>query len=202
MVYSDIKPTITICLLAFDLLGEEEAYRNSFSIRNDKSGNRLCEDMLIIYLEIPKFLRFLGERYPKNGLERWLLYFSNEEGERMELAIAEAPALLKAREMELAFWADAKEKELYYQHQRLLMDAYSAEHTFDRLLKRAEEKADQLVAQAEAKAAQAEEKAAQAKEETEQVKEQIALNLLKEGFDVEMVAKISSLPREKVEELR
>jgi predicted transposase/invertase (TIGR01784 family) len=39
MVYSDIKPTITICLLAFDLLGEEEAYRNSFSIRNDKSGS-------------------------------------------------------------------------------------------------------------------------------------------------------------------
>jgi regulator of protease activity HflC (stomatin/prohibitin superfamily) len=113
---------------------------------------------------------------------------------------------------------------LYYQHQRLLMDAYSAEHTFDRLLKQAEEKADRLVAQAEANAAQlvaqaeanaAQEKAnaaelvaqekvkaAQAEEEAkEQAKEQIARNLLKEGFDVGMVAKVSGLPRGKVENL-
>jgi predicted transposase/invertase (TIGR01784 family) len=48
MTYADIKPTITICLLAFDLLEEEEAYRNSYSIRNDKSGNCLCQDMKII----------------------------------------------------------------------------------------------------------------------------------------------------------
>jgi hypothetical protein len=43
---------------------EEEAYRNFYSIRNDKSGNRLCEDLQIIYLELPKFLRSLGEGHP------------------------------------------------------------------------------------------------------------------------------------------
>ena len=87
--YVEIKPTITICLLAFDMLEEEEPYRNSYSIRNDKSGNRLCEDMQIIYLELPKFLRALGNAHPQTGLERWLLYFCNEEGKRMEKVMAE-----------------------------------------------------------------------------------------------------------------
>ncbi|MDR1481135.1 MAG: Rpn family recombination-promoting nuclease/putative transposase, partial [Synergistaceae bacterium] len=65
MTFIEIKPTITICLLAFDLLEEEEAHRNGYSIRNDQSGNRLCEDMRIIYLELPKFLRHLGKAHPR-----------------------------------------------------------------------------------------------------------------------------------------
>ena len=141
VTYAEIKPTITICLLAFDLLEEEDAYRNSYSIRNDKSGNRLCSDMQIIYLELPKFLRFLGADHPRTGLERWLLYFCNEEGERMEKVLAEDGVLSKAKSVELAFWADETERELYFQHQQLLMDAYSDEHTYEVLLAQETEKA-------------------------------------------------------------
>lgn len=54
MTFVEIKPTITICLLAFDLLEDEEEYRNSYSIRNDRSGRRLCDDMQIIYLISPE----------------------------------------------------------------------------------------------------------------------------------------------------
>ncbi|MDR0616357.1 MAG: Rpn family recombination-promoting nuclease/putative transposase [Synergistaceae bacterium] len=148
MVYALLKPTITICLLAFDLLEEEEAYRNSYGIRNDKSGNRLCEDMQIIYLELPKFRRHLGKDCPKTGLERWLLYFSNEEGERMNKASEESTALAAAREMEAVFWADSAEKEMYFAHQRLLMDAYSDEHTHEVLLEQEREKAEKMAAAA------------------------------------------------------
>jgi predicted transposase/invertase (TIGR01784 family) len=178
MFYTQIKPTITICLLAFDLFEEEEAYRNSYSIRNDKSGNRLCEDLGIIYLELPKFLRYLGEGHPRTGLERWLLYFSNEEGERMDKAVAENTALERAKEIEAIFWADAEEKEAYFQHQRLLMDEYSAAHTFEYLLAQAKEESAQVegkltqveekLTQAEGKVTQAEEKAAQAEEKVTQ----------------------------------
>jgi predicted transposase/invertase (TIGR01784 family) len=134
MTYAEIKPTITICLLAFDLLNEENDFRNSYSIRNDKSGNCLCQDMKIIYLELPKFRRYLGEDYAQTGLEKWLLYFSNEEGERMDKAVAENPVLSDARELESMFWADEKEMELYFAHQRMLMDVYSAEHTHEFLI--------------------------------------------------------------------
>jgi predicted transposase/invertase (TIGR01784 family) len=134
MTYAEIKPTITICLLVFDLLEEEEAYRNSYSIRNDKSGNCLCQDMKIIYLELPKFRRRLGKNYARTGLERWLLYFSNEEGKRMNKAAAENPVFSTAKEIESVFWADENERELYFAHQRMLMDAYSAEHTHEYLI--------------------------------------------------------------------
>jgi predicted transposase/invertase (TIGR01784 family) len=141
--YAEIKPTITICLLAFDLLEEEDAYRNSYSIRNDKSGGQLCADMQIIYLELPKFLRSLGPKHPRTGLERWLLYFSNEEGERMEKVMSEDTVLSMAKDVELEFWADEREREAYFQHQQLLMDAYSDEHTYEVLLKQETEKAAQ-----------------------------------------------------------
>jgi predicted transposase/invertase (TIGR01784 family) len=142
MTYADIKPTITICLLAFDLLEEEEEYRNSYSIRNDKSGNRLCADMQIIYLELPKFLRSLGADHPRTGLERWLLYFSNEEGERMQKVMAEDNVLSQVKEVELSFWADETERESYFQQQQLLMDEYSAQHTYEVLLKQERDNAE------------------------------------------------------------
>jgi predicted transposase/invertase (TIGR01784 family) len=189
MGYSQIKPTITICLLAFDLLEEEEAYRNSYGIRNDKSGNRLCEDMQIIYLELPKFLRYLGGEHPRTGLERWLLYFSNEEGERMNKAVAENPALGPAKEIESVFWADEKERELYFAHQRMLMDEYSAEHTFEYLL-----------AQEKEKTAQAEEKGIE--KGIEEGVARVARNLLEDGFDMEKIIRVSGLSREDIEKLR
>jgi predicted transposase/invertase (TIGR01784 family) len=165
MTYAEIKPTITICLLAFDLLDEEDAYRNSYSIRNDKSGNCLCQDMKIIYLELPKFRRRLGTGYARTGLERWLLYFSNEEGERMNRAAAENPVLSAAKEIESMFWADEDEKERYFAYQRMLMDAYSAEHTHEYLI-------------AEAR-----------KEE----RENVARSMLKDGTSVEKIKKYTGL---------
>ena len=210
-IYAQIKPTITICLLAFDLLEEEEAYRNSYSIRNDKSGNRLCEDMWIIYLEIPKFLRFLGAAHPRTVLERWLLYFSNEEGERMEKVMAEDSVLSTARERELAFWADEKEVGLYFQQQRRLMDEYSAEHTFDFLLEQEREKTEQererakqereRAEQERERAEQEREKAEQAelkKEEALQDKLEMARSLLEIGMDMERVIQISRLSEEEI----
>jgi predicted transposase/invertase (TIGR01784 family) len=140
--YAEIKPTIAICLLAFNLLEEEEEYRNSYSLRNDKSGKRLCDDMQIIYLELPKFLGLLGTEHPRTGLERWLLYFCNEAGERMDKVMAEDSVLSMARDVELSFWADEKERELYFQYQKYLMDAYSEEHTYEVLLKQERERAE------------------------------------------------------------
>ncbi|MDR1020558.1 MAG: Rpn family recombination-promoting nuclease/putative transposase [Synergistaceae bacterium] len=181
MAYAEIKPTITICLLAFDLLEEEEAYRNSYSIRNDKSGNCLSQDMNIIYLELPKFRRHLGDGYARTGLERWLLYFSNEEGERMDRAVAENPALSTAREIETVFWADEKEREQYFAHQRMLMDAYSAEHTHEYLI-------------AEAKKEGREEGKKEGREEGEKEGvEKVARSMLAKGISIAAISECTGL---------
>jgi predicted transposase/invertase (TIGR01784 family) len=181
MTFIEIKPTITICLLAFDLLEEEEAHRNAYCIRNEQSGRRLCEDLRIIYLELPKFLRHLGEAHPKTGLERWLLYFCNEGGKRMNKVIEEDAIIAQAKDLEASFWADEKEKEQYYQHQRLLMDAYSAEHTFEVLLEQGKK---------ESKAEGEKKKACQ-----------IAKNLLEEGLSPDVISRASGLSPEEVRSL-
>jgi predicted transposase/invertase (TIGR01784 family) len=195
MTYAAIKPTITICLLAFDLLEEEEGYRNSYSIRNDKSGNCLCADMQIIYLELPKFLRSLGADHPRTELERWLLYFCNEESARMEKVMTEDSVLSRVKDAELSFWADEKERELYFQHQQLLMDEYSAEHTYEFLLKQEKERAEKAEREKE-KAEREKEKAAQ--DGLEQGKREMARNMLNFGFEMDKIVQASGLSEEEI----
>jgi predicted transposase/invertase (TIGR01784 family) len=197
MTYTEIKPTITICLLAFDLLDEEKEYRNSYSFRNDKSGNRLCDDIQIIYLELPKFLRFLGADHPRTGLERWLLYFCNEEGERMEKVMVEDSVLSSAKDVELSFWADEKEREFYFQYQKYLMDVYSDEHTYEVLLRQEREKTEKEREKAEREKEKAE-KAVQ--DALKQGQQKVAQNLLKLGMEMAQVVQVSGLSEEEIRE--
>ena len=142
MTYLEIKPTICICLLAFDLFDEEADYRNVYGIRNESSGKALCEDMRIVYLELPKFRRQLDrEQVPRTGLERWLLYFSNEEGELMERVAEQDSAISRARTLERTFWSDKRERERYFAMQRRLMDEVSRERNHEVLLRQERERA-------------------------------------------------------------
>lgn len=216
VTYAGIKASITICLLAFDLLKEEEDYRNSYSFRNDKSGKRLCDDMQLIYLELPKFLRFLGADHPRTGLERWLLYFCNEEGARMEKVMAEDSVLANVKDVELSFWADEKERELYFQHQKYLMDAYSDEHTYEFLLQQERERAEKAEREKENAAQDALEQGLkqglkqgleQGLEQglaqgLKQGKQEMALNLLKFGMNMDQIVQASGLSEEEIRELQ
>jgi predicted transposase/invertase (TIGR01784 family) len=190
ITYAGIKASITICLLAFNLLEEEEDYRNTYSFRNDKSGNHLCDDMQLIYLELPKFLRHLGADHPRTGLERWLLYFCNEEGARMEKVMEEDSVLASVKDVELSFWADEKERELYFKHQKYLMDAYSDEHTYEFLLEQERERVEREKEQAARDALE---------QGLKQGKREMAHNLLKRGMDMNQILQISGLTEEEIQ---
>ena len=58
--------TISLNLLDFVLFPEEQDSRNSYSIRNDVSGRLLCDDLQIVYFELPKARkeRKAGFRFP------------------------------------------------------------------------------------------------------------------------------------------
>ncbi len=124
--YIEIKPTILICILAFDIL-DEENYRNSYKIRNDDNGNALCDDLQLVFLELPKFKKTITE--PHSGLERWLSYFSNEEEGKMEKIAKADPMITAAMLIESEFWANEKERDLYFAMQKQLMDESSAERS-------------------------------------------------------------------------
>ncbi len=195
MVYHQIKGTILICLLAFDLLDEEKGYRNEYAIRNGESGNRLCDDLQIVYLELPKFLRQVES--PHTGLERWLLYFSNEEGEKMSRVAEVDRDISRAMSFEKLFWADEKERQLYFAVQKQLMDEISNERTFEYMLDEAGEK----LFRAEEKLMQTEDKLMQAEEKASKANRDLALRMLHKGYSAEEIADVTLLPLETIRAL-
>lgn len=54
--YNDLKPTITINILAFNLLPQVEPHA-MYSIYNLETKNRLNDDMELHFLELPKFVK-------------------------------------------------------------------------------------------------------------------------------------------------
>jgi predicted transposase/invertase (TIGR01784 family) len=106
----------------------------------------------------------------------------------MNKAIAENPIISTAKEIESVFRADDKEKEQYFAYQRMLMDAYSAEHTHEYLLEQERKKTEKMVAIAGQNG----------------IKEgliKVARNLLKKGLDIDMIIEVSGLSREDIEKL-
>ena len=184
MTYMEIKPTICICLLAFNLFANETNYRNAYSIRNDESGNILTDDLQIIYLELPKFRSQVD--VPRTGLERWLLYFSNEEESKMDKIAAVDPAIGQALHFERAFWSSEEERERYFAVQKRLLDEVSAERSHEVLLKMRTEEAE-----------------AKGLERGEHKKAvEIAGRLLDLGVDSETVAKGSGLPLDEIQKMK
>jgi predicted transposase/invertase (TIGR01784 family) len=108
----------------------------------------------------------------------------------MENVMAEDSVLSKVKDVELSFWADEKERELYFKYQKYLMDAYSEEHTYEVLLKQEKEQAAQ----------------AGLKQGLEQGLEQgkrdmafeMAHNLLKLGVEMDRIVQASGLSEKEI----
>ncbi|MDR1376270.1 MAG: PD-(D/E)XK nuclease family transposase [Synergistaceae bacterium] len=109
----------------------------------------------------------------------------NEEGERMEKVMAEDSVLSMAKDIELSFWADEKERESYFKHQKYLMDLYSDEHTYEVLLRQEREKAER-------------EKKKAAQDALKQGKREMARNLLKLGTGMDIIVQASGLSEEEI----
>ena len=117
----------------------------------------------------------------------------------MEKVMKEDSVLSEAKEAELAFWADERERELYFQEELRYLDEYSAKHTFDFLLKQERERAELEKEQA----LKEKEKALKEKEKENQdalrkVKLEMAHNMLKLGIDMESFVQGSGLSEEEI----
>ena len=112
--YIDTLRTISLGLLDFELLPEERECRNSYSIRNDASGRLLCDDLQIIYFELPKARRErkAGCR-PRNRLERWLCYLDGMRGDEMERIAALEPGIGTALDLEREFFQNRDQRLAY-----------------------------------------------------------------------------------------
>ena len=187
-LYVDIRRTISVNILDFDLFKEEPNFRNSFSIRNDTSGAKLCDDMAMIYLEIPKYRRC--GRQPVNKLERWMAYLAGQEGTTMRQIAETEPLSGEALDMERMFLMDRMERLAYIQGWKQVLDEANREETIRRLAEeRGEERGmEQGMKRGEAKGAK-------------ETSISVARNLLSLGIPVDKIAQATLLSIEEIESL-
>ena len=118
--YAELRPAITINILAFNILPQANPHA-MYSIYNAKTGDRLNRDMELHFLEIPKFTYKPVREMTK--MERWLAYFANKlnEQEREELAMSEA-AIGNAYDAAGAFMMNPQDRMNYVSRQMAIMD--------------------------------------------------------------------------------
>ena len=176
--------TISLHLLDFELFPEERSCRNSYSIRNDASGSLLCNDLQLVYFELPKDReeRRKGRR-PRNRLERWLSYLDGMRGEEMERIAEVEPGIGAALDLEREFFQSREQRLAYIVD---LMESWDEEEIAGR---RAEE------ALAKGRAEGMAQGVAQGRMET-------ARNLLRMGLTLEQIVEATGLSAQEVQALR
>ena len=122
-VFSKLKKTISIVLLAFNWFKDVRYYR-SFHLKDDETGDIFTDLLEVHILEINKVK--IINRKPKDNLEAWMVYFSNLEGKEMEEIAMENAAIRKALTIEEMFWQSEKERRFYELREKALLEERSA----------------------------------------------------------------------------
>lgn len=126
--YQDLKPCITINLLRFNLLPQEEAH-SMWSIYNAETGDRLNKDLVFHFLEIPKYTKLPKKRISDmTKMERWLAYFANQlsDDEKGELIMSDE-AIYKAVDAARTFLQNDAERRAYINRELAILD-YNSDH--------------------------------------------------------------------------
>lgn len=118
--YRDVKPCIMVNLLRFNILPQEEAH-SLWSVYNKQTDDRLNKDLVLHFLEIPKFVKMPVSHMTK--MERWLAFFANklnaeEKGELIMSDAAIHDAMKAARE----FMQNTAERRAYINREMAIID--------------------------------------------------------------------------------
>ena len=136
----------------------------------------MCEDLTLLYLEIPKYAK---NRDPRSRLEYWLLYLAGMEAKKMPEAMVKDPMIGQALDLEKLFLQNQMERYNYLLSYKAMWDA----ETNDEAIRRA------ALAKGEAKG-RAEGRA------------EAARNLLRMGLELSQISEATGLSPEEIEALR
>ena len=126
--YLDLKKTISIHILAFSLFAGDR-FRRAFSLCDEETGERLCEDLRLVYLEVPKYVR---QGTPRNRLEYWLMYLAGMEAKKMPEAMVQDPMIGEALDLERLFLQNHEERLRYILSYKAMVDDLTIEETIRR----------------------------------------------------------------------
>ena len=198
--YLDTVRTISLNLLDFVLFPEEPECRNSYSIRNDASGRPLCDDLQIVYFELPKDRqeRKSGRR-PRNRLERWLGYLDGMRGDEMDRIAVLEPGIGAALDLEQEFFQSRDQRLAYIVD---MMEFWDEEEISGRREEAALAKGraeGEAKGRAEGRAEGMAQGMAQGEAQGEaRAKAEMARSLLRMGLEVEKVSEVTGLSPEAI----
>ena len=121
--YRDLKPVITINILAFNMLPQKDPHA-MYGIYNLKTGDRLLKDLELHFLEIPKYADLPKKPVAEmTRMERWLAYFANKlnQQEKEELAMSDT-AIYDAMQAAKLFLSSDAERHAYMNREMAIMD--------------------------------------------------------------------------------
>ena len=164
-------------------------HRGCYGIYNQKTGHQLTQDMEIHFLELPKWkLKNIKEM---KRLEKWLAYFSKTTTpEELEAIAMTEPMIQKALTNEVLFTTDQIVRRSYEKAEKYRHDyaAHMQYATKEGIRQGIEQGIEQGIQQGVEKGI------AQGIEKT-------ALEMLHDKMDINLIAKYTKLPPEKINEL-
>ena len=132
--YGAAGQTISVHILGYEQFPEEH-YRNSFEYMNKETGKPLNDGTRLIFFEVGKFLNSV--KIPSNKMERWLAYFANVGGKKMEQIAEQEPGIKAALAAEKIFM-QSRESYLAYMHDwKLIMEERSYKAQLSAVLEQA-----------------------------------------------------------------
>lgn len=177
--YQNLKKTITINILNYDIFPKTERFHTTFHIREDEQDFILTDKLEIHFIELNKFRSLRGERKITDPLHQWLMFLDEKDEEILEVLKMSNPAIDRAEK--ILEWLSADEETLVtYRlreqslHEQASMIADAKEEGIKEGIKEGEKKG----------------------------KIETAKAALMKGVEIDFIAQITGLPLETIQQLK
>ena len=108
--YQNLKKTITINILNYNIFTEVEKFHTTFHIREDELGFVLTDRLEIHFIELGKFRDLREGRKITDPLHQWLMFLDEKDKEILEVLKMSNPAIDRAEK--ILEWLSADEETL------------------------------------------------------------------------------------------
>jgi predicted transposase/invertase (TIGR01784 family) len=108
--YQDLKKTIMINILNYDIFPKVERFHTTFHIREDDLGFVLTDRLEIHFIELGKFRGLRDGRKIADPLHQWLMFLDERDEEILEVLKMSNPAIDRAEK--ILEWLSADEDTL------------------------------------------------------------------------------------------
>ncbi len=122
--YKKLMKSVTINILDFKILTENDRIHNSFVFKEKETNEVLTELAEIHFIELEK-LRIKKDIDKNSLLNEWLMFIENPESEEIEMIAKKIPEIKEAKKTLEILSLDKKARMTYEQRQKALKDKIS-----------------------------------------------------------------------------